>query len=265
MGVKVLGCDLSLNHGAVVELDDGELSWFAYYTDIKGSADRCSDGTRLVVPSGVKDRQQRQMMRLAQLEHWLDKSVLIPHPPDYAGVEDYALDARHGSHHMGELGGIARILLWFRSIPFRLMDPISIKMFATHDGTAQKDLVEEAVRERWGQDFSQWNLPSSKNRQTSEDLADAMAVAQLVWLEYQLRTGLIALTDLPHPKELQVFNRVTKSYPISLLARDWLHNPRGDAKPHGGLRVRVEAKIKELEAGGADRAAAMMKELLGDG
>jgi Holliday junction resolvasome RuvABC endonuclease subunit len=275
VSVLVHGWDLALNHGAIVQLKDGELDDFWYYTDKAGSAGKSADhGTRMPVLDKIKDRQQKIMLRLAWLEHYMDKEILVPHRPDYVGIEDYALDAAHGSHYMGEFGGIARILVWFRGIPFRLHDPISIKMFTTHDGTAQKDLIEEKVLERWGADFGPYNQPKAEpskrnpepkqNRQTSEDLADAFATAQLVWIEYQLRTGKILMADLPHPKEIQVFNRVTKSYPVNLLAREWLHNDKGASKPHGGLRPRVEAKIKELTKL-APKAAAMLKELLKDG
>lgn len=268
---RIIGFDLALNHGAAVELEDGKVSWFAYYTDIAGAAERSKQATRLVLPSSIKDRQARQMLRLAQIEHWVDKDVLVSRAPDFAGVEDYAIRAEQGAHYMGEAGGIVRILLWFRGIPFRLHDPISVKMYATTDGTAQKDAVERAMAERYPDaDFSKFNPPLNKrsgkiNRQTSEDLADAAAVAELVWVEVQLREGAITTADLDHPKRIQVFNRVTKTYPINILGREWIQNPKGAPTPHGSLRERVEAKIVLAEAAGAGRTARMLKELLADG
>lgn len=266
------GTDLALNHGATVQLTDGVLTGFWYYTDAAAAFKKGErEGISQRVPTfKTPDRQQKMMLRLAWLETWMDKSILIPHTPDIAGIEDYALDASHGAHYKGELGGIARILLWFRGIPFRLHDPISIKMFTTWDGTAQKDLVELKVKERYGVDFSKYNPPAHAktgkvNRQTSEDLCDAYAVANLVWVEHQLRKGLITLKDLEHDKERRVFNRITKSYPVNLLDRDWIHNDQGNRKPHGGLNKRLEAKIKQLQGAGALAAADMLKELLTDG
>jgi hypothetical protein len=88
-----------------------------------------------------------------------------------------------------------------------------------------------SVCDRWGIDFSTFNQPKSKptkkrpdpkqNRTTSEDLADAYSAAKLIWTEYQLRNGLIDLKDL-HEKEIQVFNRTTKSYPVNILGREWI-------------------------------------------
>lgn len=232
--VIVQGWDISLNHGAIVQIRNGELDTFWYYTDKAGSAARSVRyGTRLIVDGKTKtDRHTRSIGRLAWISRWLRVHGLegVAHErPDYVGLEDYAIRAEQGAHYLGEVGGIARLMLWNTGIHFRLHDPVSVKMFTTHDGTAQKDAIEEAVRERWNVDFSDFNQPRSvegkqQNRQTSEDLADAFAIAQLVWTEVQLRSGTITMSSL-HPKEIQVFNRVTKTNPESLLAREWIVNP----------------------------------------
>jgi hypothetical protein len=125
-------------------------------------------------------------------------------------------------------------------IPFRLSDPISSKMFVTHDGLAQKDLVEREVLKRWGIDFAPYNVPALErliknrktgkmvkakpNRTTSEDLADAFGLAQLVRTEVRLRSGKLALSKLDQ-KEIRVFNRVTKTYPVNILAREFIQRP----------------------------------------
>jgi hypothetical protein len=239
--VKVVGIDASLNHGAAIELTNGNLTGFWYYTDTASAASRSKRGHRMIVPK-TTDPQQRQMARLAWLEHFWDKRVLMPSSPQYVVVEDYALDVNHGSHYQGEIGGIVRILAWFRGMHLRLHDPVTLKMFAAHDGTADKDLMERAVTDRWGVDFSKFNPPKSKptakvkdpkqNRTVSQDLSDAYALAQLGWLEVQLRRGDILLKSL-HEKEIRVFNRVTKTYPVSLLDREWILNPDGTPTPHG--------------------------------
>jgi len=239
---KVQGWDLGLNHLAFVELLDGELSNFWYLTTAVGSAGRSKEhGFRIKLPK-TKEKQVLALARLAVLENFIDKTVLRPNMPDYVGIEDYAIRAEQGAHYMGEIGGIARILCWFRGVRLRLHDPISVKMFAAHDGTCQKDSIERAVKKRWDKDFSQYNQPLAKptkrnpdpkqSRTTSEDLADAYAIAQLVWTEVQLRDGRLALSDL-HEKEVRVFNRITKTYPVNLLDRSWIVNPEGTATPHG--------------------------------
>lgn len=242
MTVKVHGWDVSLNHSAFVELIDGKLSNFWYWTDAAGSANRSKEHGHRLMLLKTKERQTKAMARLAFAEDFMDKTVLQPNMPDYVGIEDYAIRAEQGAHYLGEVGGIARILCWFRGVNMRLHDPISVKMFTAHDGTCQKDRIERAVLERWGVDFSEYNQPAPKptkrnpdprqNRTTSEDLCDAYAIAQMIWTEVQLRAGRVALADL-HPKEIQVFNRVTKTYPISLLDREWIVNADGTPTPHG--------------------------------
>lgn len=229
--VVIQGWDISLNHGAVVQIRNGELDTFWYYTDKAGSAARSPrHGKRLVMDSKA-DRHTRSVARLAWISNWLRTTALsalndgTEMLPDYVGLEDYAIRAEQGAHYLGEIGGIARLLLWQSGLHFRLHDPVSVKMYTTHDGTAQKDSIEESVRERWNIDFSDFNQPRQiegqrQNRQTSEDLADAFAIAQLVWTEVQLRSGVLVMSDLHH-KEIQVFNRVTKTNPESLLTREW--------------------------------------------
>jgi len=223
--VVVQGQDISLNHGAVVQLRNGRLDNFWYYTDQAGSASRCRGiGYRLKLDDKA-DKHAKAMKRLAWVEQWLD-SVALASNPDYVGVEDYALHEGQGAHQLGEVGGVARLLLWKRGTHFRLHDPVSVKMFATFNGTSPKDAIEAAVADRWGWDFGAYNGPSTgkkPSRRTSEDLADAYAIAVLVWTEVLLRHGIIQLHQL-HPKEVQVFNRVTATYPTSLLSRDWIHN-----------------------------------------
>jgi Holliday junction resolvasome RuvABC endonuclease subunit len=242
---KVLGIDASLNHGAAVELTDGVLSNFWYCTDIAGAAAKSKKrGFRLEVPTPtkVRDPQVRAMYRLAWLEHFWDKNVLMKSLPFAVGLEDYALSEAQGSHQIGEIGGTIRLLCWFRGLRLRLHDPVTLKMYTAHDGTADKSMMEAAVQDRWGVDFSIFNPPAPKptaknkapkqNRTVSEDLHDAYALAQLTWLEVQLRRGEVLLKDL-HEKEIRVFNRVTKAHPVSLLDREWILNPDGTPTPHG--------------------------------
>lgn len=239
--VIIHGWDVSLNHSAFVELTDGEMTGYWYITDIASSADKSKEhGIRIKV--GDEERGIKSVRRLAFIEHVMDKTILMPRMPHYVGIEDYAIREEQGAHYLGEIGGIARILCWFRGVKFRLHDPTSVKMFAAHDGTCQKDEVERAVFERWGIDFGPYNPPLAKptvknahpkqNRRTSEDLADAFAIAQMVWAEVRLRRGDITLSSM-HEKEVRVFNRVTKTYPVSLLDREWIHNPDGTPTPHG--------------------------------
>jgi hypothetical protein len=239
-GIRTLGMDISLNHGAMVLLDGGKKCQFWYYTDLAGSADRCKNGYRIdpdifKAPKGAtRDKHILGIRRLAWIRDFIN-IVLKISSPDYAALEDYAVRAEQGAHYLGEVGAVARTALWDFGIKFRLHDPISVKMFVTHDGTAQKDAVQRAVESRWGEAFYKYDQPPPKptqkrpnpkhNRTTSEDLADAYALSQLARTEYLLRSGALAMSKL-HEKEVRVFNRITKTYPVSLLDREWIY--KGD-------------------------------------
>lgn len=230
MTTVVHGWDLSLNHAGMVELEDGEPSWFRYVTSQAGAANKSKKhGVRLKlgVPSKFKDKQHLNAIRIAWWERFI-WDVLEERKPDFVGIEDYALDLSQGAHYLGELGGIARLMLMIHKIPFRLHEPQTVKMFTAHNGNAGKNQMERAARERWGLDFREFNQPVKANAKKGpdttvcEDLADALSVAKLVWAEVQIRRGDMTTNDLGHEKEIQVFNRVTKAYPVNLLSREWI-------------------------------------------
>lgn len=257
-GVRAQGWDISLNHGAIVQLCDGELDGFWYYTDKAGSAARSKRGERLELPTPTRqpDKHVRSAMRLDWVSHWIER-VGLATAPGFAALEDYAIGADQGAHYLGEVGGQARRLLWSYGVRYRLHDPIAVKLFVAHDGTAQKDLIERCVFERWGADFSGCNAKSTprgkQSRQTSEDLADAYGLAQMAWTEYRLRKGLIALSSL-HEKEIQVFNRATKAFPVSVLGREWIRNQRARSRSRWCVDGRCAVSLLEKKKPFSERA-----------
>lgn len=230
--MKCQGWDVSLSHGAIVQLVDGELDWFFYWTDKAGSAKRLKHALRLDINKMKREAGDKHSFEHARLAVARDAMlrVVAKMRPDFVAVEDYALARAQGAHQIGEVGGAARLILWDHGIRYRTHDPKSVKMFAAHDGSADKLLVEESVRDRWGTDFSKYNPPPPKNprqkqsRQTSEDLCDAYALARMVYAEALLRAGELSLSDLEHDKERQVFLRTTKAFPVNVLGREWIFN-----------------------------------------
>lgn len=78
-GIIVQGADISLNHGAIVQLRNGKLDNFWFYTDQAGSAARSKEhGFRIEVPSATKepDRQVRSIIRLNWVGLWFDRIAL---------------------------------------------------------------------------------------------------------------------------------------------------------------------------------------------
>lgn len=229
--VKIWGLDLSLNHGAIVQLKNGKLDNFWFWT-VRADVSKLGEdhAMRMVATKGL-DGSTADVERLAWIKTFLSGMIRCERPA-YAALEDYAYAKSNGAHQIGEVGGLARLLMWEAGLKFRLHDPGSVKMYAAHDGNADKTNVRWNVQRRWGGDFDRF-IPPKKGKNaytvTAEDLCDAMALAQLCRLEVRLRAGKLTPAQLEHDHERRVFNRVTKAYPVNILGREWIHRPNRNA------------------------------------
>lgn len=230
--VRIQGWDVSLEHAGFVELDGvGRLRNYWYMTNLVGSMKRKPRNSARSHTSKSKDKQQRSVERLIHIAKFI-KSVVLCRTPHYIGIEDYALREAQGAHQLGEIGGIARMLAYMSGAKMRLHDPTTLKMYATHDGACSKEYMRHKCLERWKLDeFLDCDQPKAiptkknpdpkPNLQTSGDLVDAYAIARMVWIEIEIRAGRIPLKRL-HEKERRVFMRVTRSFPVNLLDREWI-------------------------------------------
>lgn len=226
--MKYMGIDLALNHsGAVLLGENGNepLDYRFVAEEAKPVNASKGQGTRWQRPKarnernpdGGLDDHEISLMRLDFMESlvncWIDDFE-----PDFIGIEHYAYDAT-GAHQLGEMGGVVRLAIARRAIPQRWHDIQSVKMWAANAGNATKEEVVEGVRERWGVSFDRFAV-SDKNAKTVEDLCDSYTLAQMVRTEHRVRSGSVRLDEL-NPKEIQVFNRITKAMPLGLTQRDW--------------------------------------------
>lgn len=224
--IRICGIDAALNHTGIVLLVDGKLKDYAFYTTNVAASKTSKKGARLILHNAKPvDHQMKQMSRLAWIDQWFEEVLERMHPT-HVFLEDYALGTSRGGHFSGELGGLIRLRCFRAGWKLRLHDPLSLKMFTCHNGHAEKEDMEKAVKERWKINFSKLN-PQPKpgkdqNTEVSEDMNDAFSLAKIGETELKLRSGEILLKDL-HPKEIQVFNRVTKMYSISLLGREFIY------------------------------------------
>lgn len=221
------GLDLSLNHSALVYLDednDAPLDYRFLASEAKATALGKERATRWIrpdarsekKPDGLDDHEiavRRLDFISTVVNLWLDDVT-----PDYLCIEHYAYDMT-GGHQLGEIGGVIRLDVARRGIPMRYHDPQSVKMWAALSGSADKEMVVEGVGKRWGVSFDRY-ATSDKNKTSVEDLCDAYTLAQMIRTEWRLREGAVTLKQL-HPKEIQVINRITKAMPINLLSRDF--------------------------------------------
>jgi Holliday junction resolvasome RuvABC endonuclease subunit len=217
--ITFLGCDLAMNHSAFVLLDDeGKLVEMAYSTEKQKSAGKHTWTWRWDRPVGL-DQEAVDAHRLKWNADIFD-NVLAQMQPSFVAVEGYAYDQSGRAYQIGEVGGVMRLAIHRHKAPYRIYDPTTIKMFAAHNGTADKNEVADAVQDRWHTGFGRFNN-TDKDRTTEQDLSDAYTMAVMCLTEWRLRYALIRLDSL-HAKEIQVFQRVTKANPVNLLSRDWI-------------------------------------------
>jgi len=215
----IWGGDISLDHGAVVDLRaDGELEWAGYVASAQSAVHGWPWGEGVWFPRAqlkkhMPDPHGFNLMRLA----WWAAILADWHRtrnPVYVAVEDYAMSARSNStYQIGEQGGLFRWLAWVNGAAVRLHDNGSVKKFAAHHGGADAQQVVDAVADRW------WpELRDVAHKQSREDLGAAYAVARLYWTELMVRRGDLSVADL-EPPERQIFHRVTDYQPLNLLSR----------------------------------------------
>jgi hypothetical protein len=145
-------------------------------------------------------------------------------PSEYLGIEGYAYRASQNAHQIGGVASVFRVKAWIRGLKIRVHGPETVKMFGADEGNAAKSEVRYAVQEKFPETklFDQYAHGNGKEQfQIPEDLHEAYALAQLLWLEVQLRVGKVVLSSLP-AKTIQIFNRITKRWPTNILGRDWI-------------------------------------------
>lgn len=232
--LRFTGLDLSPNHLGMISLNiRGEVTAISYVTDtLKGAKlANCDDratALRYKHPSKKEngDTNAKEINRLKVIRDFVADEVHGHHATSYLAIEGYAWGANGREYQIGEVGGAVKLDLYEAGIPYRIHDPIAVKMFVAHKGNADKDAVMEKVPERWGFEAYLFDTAGAarktKGRDTEGDLCDAYSLARMCMVEYKLRKGLLNLNDLAHDKERQVFLRTTKNNPINLLGRSWV-------------------------------------------
>lgn len=119
-----------------------------------------------LVFSDTLETKERGIARLLTLQQELE-AKLLEHKPDLVVIEGYAFARSNQAHQLGELGGMIRLLLTQKQVPWIEVPPTQAKKFATGKGNAPKDLILMHVYKRWGAEFS------------SSDEADAFVLAKI--------------------------------------------------------------------------------------
>lgn len=110
-----LGVDQSLNGTGVCVLAD--------------------DGTLLTLLTISQDARQGDA-RLLNIRQRVDAHVSNVR---FAAMEGYAYNSTNRAFALGEVGGTVKVLFLERAVPFVVVPPVTLKMFATGSTAAEKD------------------------------------------------------------------------------------------------------------------------------
>ncbi len=106
--------------------------------------------------------------RLAAIRQGFISLVESCPPIQLAALEGYAYDVGAGRvFELGEVGGLVKLFLHDRGIPFVVVPPASLKLFVAGIGSATKEQVQKAVLSKWGAALEQ------------NDECDAFGLAQV--------------------------------------------------------------------------------------
>lgn len=137
--------------------------------------------------------------------------ILETDRPKLVAIEGYAHGASFQAHALGEVGGMARLLLWKLGIPFVEVQPTTLKKYLTGDGQATKAKIKKSVKARWGRDIKDNNQ------------ADAFGLALLATLStapYTPNIHTISAAELDTVSGLRLCIKGEKS-PFPLISRQF--------------------------------------------
>lgn len=116
-----------------------------------------------------------------RLEWILRRVVELTHGAGLVCIEGYAYARANQAHQIGELGGVIRLALFTRHVPYVEIAPAALKKTATGKGNAGKELVLVEAVKRLGYSGADNNV------------ADALWLLEMAKQHY----GLPGAVDLP--------------------------------------------------------------------
>ena len=228
----VVGIDQSARGTAAVVLKNGSHRGQIFYTLTKGQAKKMADFGALLPAEAKAGDESARVARLDRIVR--DVGGFIDRcKPGHVALEEHGF-VRGQAHvrTLAEVGGVLRLMLWRRGIPFRTYPPEVIKIHATGSGSADKDEMILAARERPDLDGIDFMALGGK-QEVAGNLADAYAIAHLLWTELRLRSADLRLSDVDVDRR-RVFLRTTKQHPVNLLDIPFAVRETGQSASTGG-------------------------------
>lgn len=144
--------------------------------------------------------------RLDAIGRWFSeriRAVTQTYRVAHVCMEGYAYGTTHGREEAGELGAVVKtVLRYLLDDPAcypTIVAPSSLKKFATADGRANKSLVVQGVKTRWGVDFealmTKTRAHNAADAYVLARIAQAMEVDSGDYREMRIREALTPHTE----------------------------------------------------------------------
>lgn len=235
----VIGCDTSLNHGGFCWFDSkGEVSGWRFFHDVKKYVTAEPDhGVRTGMKKAPDEtslaydvRRQINYMDLFLAHVCEGKTGPFVLQDAYFSIEGYAINM--GSKNTNRLLQIAELTGSMKEFisrcggKMRIHDPMTVKLFACHGKATKREMRAAAVDDGFEVPDSLFAVKKIKGKGDDldgpgTDVVDAYWLGKMLVTELKLRSGEVVMWDLPE-NQVKVFNRVTKTYPVNILARPFV-------------------------------------------
>lgn len=209
-----IGVDPSLIGTGIAVFHNGKLTDFRAWTEVKKLQKR--EPKHLIHFKAKEHTPAIQLGIVRQIGTWIAEVL-----SKFAGydtivaIEGYAMRSKgRGASDLHELGGYIKQALLTLCIPFRIYDPLSIKMAATGDGSADKGMMMIACLKKLELDVTPYG-------KTGENIADACMIGWLLEQERAIRDGRLDLKKAPADVR-RVMLRTTKAEPVAPISQPWI-------------------------------------------
>lgn len=227
----LVGCDLSMNHGAVIifEYEENKGKYEINFkkliiiTDNKKTFQKLRKNVKCycILYDKKLFKLQKQSLYVRDILCEIDREMMKPKIKNsevYVAIEDYAYSMHSSSvTSLAETIGFFKILLYECGHNIRRYESTSVKLFNTGKGNADKNEVKNVILEELK---IETNLDLDLDNKSLFDITDAFAVFNVLKNEFLLKKGFIDLKSLPE-HQIRVFNKVRKGEDTNLLYTDW--------------------------------------------
>jgi len=235
----IVGCDTSLNHGGFCFFDyKGEVTGYRFFHNVKKYVTADPDHGVL---TGMKKKPDETSLaydarRAANYCNLFYAHVVGGGVGPFAlvnmcfSIEGYAINMGSKNTNrllqIAELTGTLKDFIYRCSGMMRIHDPLTVKLFACHGKATKLEMRKAAVFDGLVLPDNLFTMKKVKGKGEDldgpgTDVVDAYWLGKMVVTEMKLRHGLILMSDLPE-NQIRVFNRVTKTYPVNILARPFI-------------------------------------------